>query len=135
MKKVITVLFALTCVLFSGTSLANEVEIVKVMIEPSANRWTFHVTLKHDDTGWQHYADGWRIVDDKGKELGFRKLWHPHVEEQPFTRTLANVLVPKDKNIIYIEAHDKVHGWSKQRVRINMKEDKGPRYEIRRKVN
>lgn len=115
----------------ANTVLAGEVEIVKVMLEPAAHRWTFHVTLLHEDTGWEHYADGWRIMDEKGNELGMRKLWHPHENEQPFTRTLANVLVPKDVKIIYIEAHDKVHGWSKQRVRINMKENKGERYEIR----
>ena len=119
--------------ILSNTSIANTVEIVKVMIEPSAHRWTIHVTLKHDDKGWDHYADGWRIVDSKGTELGYRKLWHPHENEQPFTRTLANVLVPKGENIIFIEAHDKVHGWSKQRVRIDLKVDKGARYQIRRK--
>jgi hypothetical protein len=110
---------------------ANQVEIVNVMLEASANRWTFHVTLKHDDTGWDHYADDWRIVDEKGKVLGNRKLWHPHVGEQPFTRSLADVLIPKGTKIIYIEAHDKVHGWSKQRVRIDMGKPKGNRYEIR----
>lgn len=124
-----SLLFAL--IFSSSTALANEVEIVKVMLEPAAHRWTFHVTLQHKDTGWEHYADGWRIVDDKGNELGLRKLWHPHENEQPFTRTLANVLIPKDVDIIYIEARDKVHGWSKQRVRINMKEKNGKRYEIR----
>ena len=133
MKNILTTFGVIACVLFSSTSMANEVEIVKVMIEPAAHRWTFHVTLKHDDTGWKHYADAWRIVDAKGNELGIRKLWHPHENEQPFTRTLANVLIPKDKNIIFIEAHDKVHGWSKQRVKINMKSDKGSRYQIRRK--
>lgn len=133
MKNSLTVLSVLASVLFSSTVMANNVEIVEVMIEPAAHRWTFHVTLKHDDTGWDHYADGWRIVDANGNELGMRKLWHPHEHEQPFTRTLSNVLVPKDKKIIFIEAHDKVHGWSKQRVKINMKEDKGSRYQIRRK--
>lgn len=110
---------------------ANQVEIVNVMLEPSANRWTFHVTLKHADTGWEHYADDWRIVDEKGHVLGNRKLWHPHVDEQPFTRSLSDVLIPKKDKIIYVEAHDKVHGWSKQRVRIDMRKLKGPRYEIR----
>lgn len=118
--------------LFAQIAAANQVEIVKVMLEPSANRWTFHVTLKHDDTGWDHYADDWRIVDEKGHVLGDRKLWHPHVDEQPFTRTLANVLIPKATEIVYIEAHDKTHGWSKQRVRIDMRKDKGDHYEIRR---
>jgi len=135
MKKILTGICVIASILVSNTSVANEVEIVKVMIEPSAHRWTFHVTLKHDDKGWDHYADGWRIVDADGNELGMRKLWHPHENEQPFTRTLANVLVPDGKSIVYIEAHDKVHGWSKQRVKINMKQNKGNRYEIRRKTN
>ena len=112
---------------------ANQVEIIKVMIEPYANRWTFHVTLKHHDTGWEHYADDWRIVDEKGHVLGERQIWHPHVGEDLSTRTLASVLIPKGTYVIYIEAHDKVHGWSQQRVRIDMRKAKGDRYEIRTK--
>lgn len=111
---------------------ANDVEIVKVSVEPSAHRWTFHVTLLHKDTGWDHYADGWRIVDGKGNELGMRKLWHPHEDEQPFTRTLADVLVPEGTHIVYVEAHDKVHGWAKAKVKVDLKKDKGERFEIRR---
>ena len=91
------------------------------------------MTLSHEDKGWDHFADGWRIVDGKGNELGYRKLWHPHVDEQPFTRTLANVLVPEGVTVIYVEAHDKVHGWAKKKVKIDLKQDKGERYEIRRK--
>lgn len=119
----------------ASTTLANDVEIVKVEIEPAAHRWTFHVTLLHKDTGWEHYADGWRVVDSKGNELGFRQLWHPHENEQPFTRSLANVLVPEGVNVIYVEAHDKVHGWAKKKIKIDLKQDKGDRYQIRRKKN
>ena len=133
MKPILKHAVILCGLVLSATVFANEVEIVKVELEPSANRWTFHVTLSHEDTGWDHFADGWRIVDSKGNELGYRKLWHPHVEEQPFTRTLANVLVPEGTNIIFIEAHDKVHGWAKKKVKIDLKKDKGDRYEIRRK--
>lgn len=114
-------------------ALAGQVEIVKVMLEPSAHRWTFHVTLQHKDDGWKHYADAWRIVDSKGNEIKRRTLWHPHVHEQPFTRSLGSVLVPKGENIIFIEAHDKKHGWNKQRVKIDLTKDEGPRYKIRRK--
>jgi len=119
--------------IIASVSFANSIEIVKVMIEPSAHRWTFHVTLKHDDKGWDHYADGWRVVDRKGAVLGYRKLHHPHVNEQPFTRSLGSVLVTKGEKIIYIEAHDTVHGWSKHRVKIDLSVDKGSRYQIRRK--
>ena len=129
-KRVGIVLFL--SFLITQMAAASQVEIVNVMIEPAANRWTFHVSLKHEDTGWDHFADDWRIVDEKGKVLGDRKLWHPHEDEQPFTRSLANVLIPKGTEIIYIEAHCKKDGWSKQRVRIDMRQDKGARYEISR---
>jgi len=127
------VLLLLSTLGMSNVGFAGQAEIVKVMLEPSAHRWTFLVTIKHDDKGWDHYADGWRIVDAKGKKLGHRTLYHPHVKEQPFTRSLADVLIPKGTSIIYVEAHDKVHGWNKVKVRIDMKKDKGPRYQIRRK--
>ena len=133
MQQLFRYIVFLCGLMMASNVLANEVEIVKVELEPSAHRWTFHVTLAHKDTGWDHFADGWRIVDSKGEELGYRKLWHPHVDEQPFTRTLANVLVPEGTNIVFIEAHDKVHGWAKQRVKVDLKKDKGDRYEIRRK--
>jgi len=110
--------------------MANQVEIVKVKMESSGNSWTFNVTLLHEDKGWNHYADGWRVVDAKGKELGYRKLWHPHVNEQPFTRSLSNVTIPGTEKIIYIEAHDKVHGWSKQRLKIDLDKPQGDRYLI-----
>ncbi|MEJ2361856.1 MAG: hypothetical protein P8Z75_10575 [Gammaproteobacteria bacterium] len=131
MRKLIglILLFSLS---FARMALADQVKIVHVMIEPDANRWTFHVTLQHHDTGWKHYADDWRIVDDKGKVLGDRKLWHPHVGEKTFTRSLASVLIPRGTHVVYVEAHDKVHGWSKQRVRIDMRVARGSRYRIRR---
>jgi hypothetical protein len=122
--------------LFAGlvrTGAANQVEIVKVTLEASAGSWVFNVTLLHEDTGWQHYADGWRVVDEKGNELGYRKLWHPHKDEQPFTRSLSDVNIPAATKIIYVEAHDKVHGWSKQRVRIDLRKPEGDRYLIRQR--
>lgn len=133
MKLKMTGLMILFMLLIAPSLYANQAEIIKVQIEPSAHRWTFLVTLKHKDTGWDHYADGWRIVDAEGKELGFRKLWHPHEHEQPFTRSLASVLIPKGTDIIYVEAHDKVHGWNPSKVKIDMRVSNGPRYEIRRK--
>lgn len=117
-------------ILLISSTMANQVEIVKVRMESSGGSWTFNVTLLHKDKGWNHYADGWRVVDVKGKELGHRKLWHPHDNEQPFTRSLSSVSIPKGAKIIYVEAHDKVHGWSKQRVKIDLSKPKGDRYLI-----
>ena len=89
--------------------------------------------LRHADTGWDHYADAWRVVTEKGEDLGTRTLYHPHENEQPFTRSLSNILIPKGINVIYVEAHDKVHGWSPQRIRVDIRQDKGERYTLGRK--
>ena len=116
---------------FSSTLQADEVEIKKVELRSNdgGKHWTFRVTLKHNDTGWDHYADAWRVVDADGKVLGNRVLYHPHENEQPFTRSLAGVKLEEDA-IIYVEAHDKVHGWSKDRVKIDFEVPEGDRYRI-----
>ena len=78
----------------------------------TANGWRFTVTVRHADTGWEHYADGWGVYAPDGTELGFRVLHHPHVDEQPFTRTLGGVTIPEDIDRVIIRARDSVHGQS-----------------------
>ena len=108
-------LLLLMGVAFMQTVSAGNVDIVKAKAQQKGEGWYFTVTLKHDDTGWDHYADAWRIVTEDGKILGERTLYHPHVDEQPFTRGLGDVKIPRDIKKVYIEAHDKVHGWAKER--------------------
>jgi len=110
--------------------LANEVEIVKTRFEKYGKTWTVDTTLRHNDTGWDHYADKWRVVDQYGKVLGERVLFHPHENEQPFTRSESGIEIPDSTNIVFVEAHDKVHGWSKQRVRVDLRRNKGDRYTV-----
>lgn len=78
----------------------------------SGGQWTFDVTLFHGDTGWDDYADGWRIVDESGNVIGQRNLAHPHVNEQPFTRSLSGVQIPASVKRVGIQARDSVGGWS-----------------------
>jgi len=124
---------ALSALFFSGTVLANDVEIVKVKMNGSASSWRANVTLLHGDTGWDHYADAWRVVSPDGKVLGTRVLYHPHVNEQPFTRSLGNINIPADMTTVFVEAHDKVHGWSKQRVKVDLTQSSGDRFEVQRR--
>ena len=118
---VLAVLYSVSVLLSISTAMAGEVEIVNAKAERQRPNWVFHVTLKHADKGWEHYADAWRIVTEKGDELGTRTLFHPHVDEQPFTRSLGNVSIPDNVDTVYIEAHDKVHGWSKKRFKLKLK--------------
>ena len=122
--------FIFSAFIFSSTTFANDVEIVKVKLTNQAGTWRADVTLRHEDTGWKHYADAWRLVDVEGNEIGKRTLYHPHVNEQPFTRSLSNFHIPKDKKIIYVEAHDLKHGWSSNRVKIDMSRTSGDKYQI-----
>ncbi len=110
MKRTI-LLFLLLCAapVFADAPVIENVEVSK-----SGDTWRFDVTLSHPDTGWDHYADGWRVLDMDGNELGLRTLYHPHVEEQPFTRSLGGVAIPSGMTQVQIEARDNVDGWSGQ---------------------
>lgn len=112
--------------------LANDVEIVHASFRHAGGgSWSVDVTLRHDDTGWDHYADAWRIVAGDGRVLGTRTLYHPHENEQPFTRSLG-VEIPAGTDTVYVEAHDKVHGWSPQRLQVDLGAGSGERFEVSR---
>ena len=99
-------------VYLTATGLAGDVEIVAVDAERNAGTWRFSVTLRHADTGWDHYADLWQVVAPDGTILGERVLAHPHVNEQPFTRSLGGVVIPADVSTVRIRARDSLHGIS-----------------------
>lgn len=111
---------------------AGDVEIVHARFRQMGGEWSVDVTLRHGDTGWDHYADAWRVVAGDGTVLGTRTLYHPHENEQPFTRSLGGVAIPADATTVYVEAHDKVHGWSPQRVPVDLSNPKGERFEVSR---
>ncbi len=109
---------------------AGEVTIKRVVFEKHASGWTVDTTLQHQDTGWQHYADAWRVVDGKDNILGTRTLFHPHVDEQPFTRSLSNIKIPVALDIVYVEARDKKHGWSADKVKVQLSKKQGDRFKV-----
>ena len=111
---------------------ANDVEIVHAVFRHSGSGWSVDVTLQHADAGWDHYADAWRIVATDGAILGTRTLYHPHENEQPFTRSLGGVVIPAGTSTVFVEAHDKIHGWSPQRLQVNLDQSKGERFEVSR---
>jgi hypothetical protein len=111
---------AIISVLVSGASVAGDVEIVDATAKEGAGGWTFSVTLKHGDAGWDHYADLWEVYTPEGELLGKRVLAHPHVNEQPFTRSLSGVQIPNGVTTVIIRARDSVHGVSPQEFRLEL---------------
>ncbi len=116
-KRLITFL-AMVVLFVTNTANAGQADIVDAKAVISGDGWRFTVSIEHADTGWDHYADAWRVVTEDGEILGERTLMHPHEGEQPFTRSLDGVKIPKNINIVFIEAHDSMHGWSSQRSKL-----------------
>lgn len=105
----------------SSPVFADPAVVQNVTMEKSGDSWRFDVTIKHTDIGWEDYADGWRIMDADGKELGMRNLAHPHVNEQPFTRSLSGVKIPEGVTEIGVQARETVGGWSSEVVRLKLR--------------
>lgn len=106
--------------LVSTAAFADQVEIVDVQVTANQGSYRFDVTLQHDDTGWDHYADGWEVLSPSGDSLGKRVLAHPHVSEQPFTRSLSGVKIPEGISTVSIRAHDSVHGYNPKQQQVKL---------------
>jgi len=118
--------FVFSCLLvllliFPPTLFAAEVEVLGVDIQPVASHaYRISVTLKHADSGWDHYADRWEVVTPDGQVLAQRILAHPHENEQPFTRSLGHVEIPAGTETVIIQAHDKVHGIGAKKMTVSV---------------
>lgn len=112
-----TFIICLAAIIGTGC-FADPAEIIRVDTSKIGGSWRFDVTLRHADTGWDDYADGWRVETTDGAILGTRELLHPHVEEQPFTRSLGGVEVPDGISELFIRARTNVTGWDDDRTRV-----------------
>ena len=117
MNRTISALFI--NLFFASSVFAGEADVVDVDISKSGNRYTFSVTVSHADEGWDHYADGWEVVGPDGKVLGTRVLAHPHVNEQPFTRS-GSFEIPEGISKVTIRAHDSIHKYGGKEMLVEL---------------
>ncbi len=117
MKRIVWI-FA--CIfLISTSAYAGEADIKNVNIKMTGERiYNFDVTVQHADDGWSHYADKWDVTTTDGTVLGTRTLYHPHVDEQPFTRSLSGVKIPEMIKEVTVRAHDSMHGYGGKTVTV-----------------
>ncbi len=106
--------------LLATPALADTPEILAVEITKAGMVWRVDVTLQHPDTGWEHYADGWEVLDKDGNRLAHRELLHPHVEEQPFTRGMSGVVFPDGTREVFVRAKCSRSGWSSTPKRVQI---------------
>jgi len=101
-------LVSLFLFIISSTGYAGEADVIAAKMEHSGgNFYRFTVTVKHDDEDWDHFAKAWEILDSDGNILGARVLLHPHVNEQPFTRS-HTISLPENINQVTIRANTQV---------------------------
>jgi hypothetical protein len=108
-------------VLTAGPARAGEADVVQVeAVGQRDGTWRFMVSVRHGDTGWDHYADKWDVVAPDGAVLGTRVLLHPHEREQPFTRSLGGVKIPAQITQVTLRAHDSQHGYGGAEVTVDL---------------
>ena len=112
MKPLIARIPPVALCLAAAPALADPPEITAVTLDGAR----LSVTIAHPDTGWDHYADGWRVELEDGTVLGTRVLAHPHVTEQPFTRSLGGIEIPEGATTLHIRARCRVDGWNEGRT-------------------
>ena len=78
--------------------------------------YRFDVTISSPYDSNEQYADAWRVLGPDGTEYGVRILTHPHANEQPFTRSLDGVEIPKDVTSVIVEGRDLINGWGGETV-------------------
>ena len=120
MKKWL-VFIAFCLLLHFSTAYAGEADVIKVNVKKTnSSTYDFSVTIQHQDTGWKHYANKWDIVSKEGSVFGTRILHHPHVNEQPFTRSLSGVSIPARVKSVLVRAHDSVHKYGGRVMTIEL---------------
>ena len=98
----------LSAVISVPSAEADKARVLKATANVGGS-YTFSVTVAHAYSGWKHYADKFEVLAADGTVLETRILYHPHVDEQPFTCGLGNVQIPAEIAQVIVGASDNVH--------------------------
>lgn len=120
------------------TAANADVEFVRAQ-QAADGSWSFSVTVRHPDTGWEDYADGWDVVLPDGTVIKAnvddpftRLLLHPHENEQPFTRSQSGLTIPDEITTVTVRAHDRVDGFGGREIVVDLTQPSGDGFEVQR---
>ena len=122
----------------SATRRNSDADVLYVRaVQETKSTWTFHVTVRHPDTGWGDFADGWDVLTPDGTVVKpdssgqfTRELLHPHVNMQPFTRSQSGIVIPPGVTRVRVRAHDLVDGFGGREVLVDLTVSSGPDFEV-----
>lgn len=107
MKFKNTVLIFSAIILVSQAAALDLQEANVMDVEKNGDR--FSVTLIHDDSGEDGYANWWQVETMEGEQLGRRTLLHAHGTRN-FTRS-ESIQVPDGIEKVVVRGHDQTHGY------------------------
>lgn len=116
-----SILVALGLFAIGGTGVAAELANTVVQKYPNviavkvhargADTYDFDVTVSSPYDTPQRYADAFRVMGKDGRVYSERKLLHDHANEQPFTRDLYAVKIPRRVRVVVVQARDQTYGY------------------------
>jgi len=107
----------------SDPAAAEEADVINATAKRLPNgSYVVIATIRQNDEGWEHYADRYEVVAPDGTILATRKLAHPHIDEQPLTRALTGIKIPRGVIEITVRAHDKTHALGGKEFTIKLEE-------------
>ena len=95
-------------------------DVVGAVLRNDGDTWSLDVTMSSEYDSPERYADGWRVLDPDGNELGTMELMHDHAGEQPFTRSQTGLEIPDGVETITIEGHDLANGYGGATLEIDV---------------
>ena len=135
--RILLVLWLFTSTVFATESNVEEsFDKAQVTFVSAAQQfdgsWCFKVSVRHNDEDWEHYADGWDILDASHNILWEKTLTHPHVYEQPFTRRLCDIKIPPKIQKLVVRAKCNRHSYGDKTITVDLTNPKGIGYEVKR---
>ncbi len=103
-----------------STADADFPDVIAVELRGDGDTYSLDVTMSSEYDTPERYADGWRVLDPEGNELGAWELTHDHAGEQPFTRSQSGLEIPDGVETITVEGHDLENGYGGATVEVDV---------------
>lgn len=104
----------------SSTANADYPDVLAAELTSDGDSYSLSVTMSSEYDTSDRYADGWRVLDSEGNELGTWELGHDHAGEQPFTRTQSGLEIPGDVAEVTVEGRDQANGYGGGTVTVEV---------------
>lgn len=124
-RSKLLVLLALSLGVVAASVLAAEAptqkypDVIAAQVQPHGpETFDFDVTVSSPYDTPQRYADAIRVMGQDGVVYGERKLLHDHADEQPFTRDVYGVKIPRGVRVVIVQGHDQQFGYGGKTIDV-----------------